>query len=66
MVTAIWDGGQLTQERRTERTSAPIADYTVERMGGAWKVTKVVFWRPDGYDRFFDERQRAEDGALSP
>ncbi len=53
MVTAIWDRGQLTQERRTERTSAPIADYTVERMGGAWKVTRVVFWRPDGYDRFF-------------
>jgi len=54
MVTAIWEGGQLTQERRTERTSAPIADYTVERTGGAWKVTKVVFWRPDGYDRYFE------------
>lgn len=53
MVTAIWDGRQLTQERRKERASAPIADYTVERMGGVWKVTKVVFWRPDGYDRFF-------------
>ena len=55
MVTAIWDGKQLTQERRKERTSAPIADYTVERMGGVWKVTKVVFWRPDGYDRFFTD-----------
>ena len=55
MVTAIWDGKQLTQERRNERTSAPIADYTVRRMGGVWKVTKVVFWRPDGYDRFFTD-----------
>jgi len=53
MVTAIWDGRQLTQERRRERASAPIADYTVERMGGVWKVTRVVFWRPDGHDRFF-------------
>ena len=54
MVTAIWDGRQLTQERRRERASAPIADYTVARMGGAWKVTKVVFWRPDGYDRYYE------------
>jgi len=53
MVTAIWDGRQLTQERRRERASAPIADYTVERLGGVWKVTKVVFWRPDGYVRSF-------------
>jgi len=55
MVTAIWDGKQLTQLHRKERTSAPIADYTVKRLGGSLKVTKVVFWRPDGYDRFFKD-----------
>jgi len=55
MVTAVWDGERLTGQRYRERTSAPIADYTVERMGGVWKVTKVAFWRPDGYDRFFTD-----------
>jgi hypothetical protein len=55
MVTAIWDGRRLTKPHRAERTSAPIADYTLERFGDAWKVTKVVFWRPDGYDRFFTD-----------
>ena len=54
MVTVIWDGRQLTQERRKERASAPIADYTFKRLSGVWKVTKVVFWRPDGYDRYFE------------
>lgn len=55
MVTGIWDGKRLTELHHNERTSAPIADYTVKRLGGAWKVTKVVPWRPDGYDRFFTD-----------
>jgi len=55
MVTGIWDGKRLIQLHHNERTSAPIADYTVKRQGGAWKVTKVVPWRPDGYGRFFTD-----------